>query len=552
MRRYWGIPNYCLTLLLLSLIFHAVCAQTADVLEATVSMEDVLRDKASSDGRVLARLTVGAKLFAVRAATPGWYLVKRINGQTPVGYLRAKSLKLSKSTDKERGASKLNALSGAVIVDLPAEKNSLYGQRTNASINHCKAALFCPDINDVFVTLNDNIEKLVKGKFEKTLDWERRRTTAAKEIQFGPSRNLSEKLYFFYDYLPRSPVPTEWEYDADREIWNISFEIRSEGDRACIPVMSPGYGTEFCLVVGQERPVSGNMTIAMSPSKAKLIDKKMQLAFGGHLVEPFVRADGIFFKLEDIVGINPMTGEYWKAHVEPVRPTVVPTPIPLVTSESELSEIDVLRRQLIRDPGNAVAFVTLGKKFLASQEHDNAMRSLMIALDWDSRSIEAHLALAEVYFTKSDTTQALKHLDAVLADDPQNKHALKLKELILAPKIAEKADNVEALIARPLEGDWRMSLQSSKQQYDVSMSIFRAKSKFKGYIVFANNSRTRVFDVSYKPAGSLKFEVSLDAGVLRNGKMKFSGHYNGVGITGTMVIQQGPFREEVIFKSVVR
>ncbi|NOT46720.1 MAG: tetratricopeptide repeat protein [Acidobacteria bacterium] len=544
--------TFGIVLVLYLLFYLAIHAQSSQPLEARVVKNAALRVSASENGKVITRLAIGTRLLVIPSVTPGWFVVRLKDRKSTAGFLHGNFIKLESNSslhpDRQNALGNSDFSSKAVILDVGPEKKDVQQQGRNnrpAGSNYCKSSLFCPDIEEVFTTLVENENKLIKGKFEKTADWERRRANLGKETAIG-THNLTEKIYFLYDYLPKSPVPTEWEYDADREMWNFEFQIEYRGASTCIPVLSPKSGTQFCLIVAGGSPLSKNASMAMTPAKASQNDKSIQLAFGGYLVEPFVSLDGIFFKLEDLVGVNLSTGEHWKVNLVP--PAVLQSqPVSPLEPFSERSEIDSLKRQLIKDPQNAHAFVDLGKKFLATNDLDNAIRAFSQAIEWDSNSFDAQFGLAKTYSARGETTKAIEHLDIILSKNSDNKEAFELKESITDS--TGRPANI--LVAKPLEGKWNMILQSGTQNYPVELSIFRDKSKLKGALVIGN-ARTKVFNLYRGTTGDLRFEVSANTSYFQRVKLRFYGTYDGFSIAGNMTILQGLFEERAALNSLPR
>ncbi len=527
----------------------AIRAQYPDYQNAVVIKNDPIRTAPSVRGKVLARPRIGTQVMVTPALTPGWYLVKLPVSQIVVGFIHGKSLRLS-GLDSGKAPAKIT------VLDLDAEKTRqiAVNPQKPSGTNYCKLSLFCPDIVDVQTAIFENRAKLIKGKFEKTADWEKRRATLQREIPLGNSRNLSEKLYFFYDYSLRSPVPTEWEYDADRESWTLSFEVKREGGRTYIPVFSPRTGLEFYLIISGDKLASSKALISMTPAKAAANDKKIELAFGGRVVEPLPDGDAasseIHFSLEDIIGINPATGEYWKATIE-TQPTPKVSQFEPTNTTRPVSEIDALKRELIRDPQNASAFVRLGQKYIAAADLTLAIESFNYALLWDPSLIDAQIGLARSHMLKGDHRTAQYHIDKALAINEQNTEALTLKRLVSDPvPLLSDQSSTSPPSAKPLEGEWKMTLQLSGETLQMTLSILRVGSKLKGVLNTPNHGSSKMFDIRQQGKGGLNFEVSEKIGFFSSAKLKFAGVYDGFQITGQALFQSGTYKGSGDFNSV--
>ena len=216
------------------------------------------------------------------------------------------------------------------------------------------------------------------------------------------SHNLSEKLYFFYDYLPKSPVPTEWAYDADREVWTLDFETRNQGkNNTSISVFSPSTGQSFCLLIPRERLLNSRALISMTPSKAAANDKKIELAFGGHLAEPFLAGtdpgECLYFNLEDIVGVNTVTGEYWKASFDATVPE----------QKNPQSGVTPIRSHAPDTIASVWSLYGTGK------DDEEAKVMLSRILERRPNESEALLILGKILTRQGDSTEALPPLHSV-------------------------------------------------------------------------------------------------------------------------------------------
>jgi hypothetical protein len=527
--RFFAFTGILIPFVVTSGIAQAIAPEGAVVLKT-----DALRAGPSAKTKIVAAVKPGTKLIVRPALTaPGWYAVT-ILGRPPVeGFLRGESMKF---------------LDG---ISVPGPNKKPVAAQSKP--NYCKGGIFCPDIEDIFLLLADNAEKLTKGKFEKTVDWERRRANLGKEFQIGGSHNLSEKLYIFYDYLPRSPVPTEWEYDADKEIWQIGFEVRPQIADACIPVLSPASATELCLYIPRSQAPSRPVTIKMSPSEAAVNDKKIQLAFGGRVVEPYRASMGVHFSLEDIVAINPETGKIWKVHSSPpllaADSDIPKSPQILSTPESPaLSKVESLKRDLIKRPDNAEAFYLMGSELLRGEKFSEAIEAFTVAMDWKPGYSSAQVGLARAHLAAGNIDEALKNIDRVLASDANNAEATAIRESI-APR-PSATPVVKAVVKRSLEGLWDLSLQSGQQSVPVTLYVSKKKSKFEGQLSRLNTTLSNSFEIRTGPADSIQFEAKVSLDYFRTAKIKFTGTFDGLSLTGQGIVQSGRSVETITIKSV--
>ncbi len=71
--------------------------------------------------------------------------------------------------------------------------------------------------------LLDNRNKFQKGKFEKTIDWEKRKSAILREIKLKDGKTTADKLYFLYEQGTLTQNLNDPDYDADKELWTLSL-----------------------------------------------------------------------------------------------------------------------------------------------------------------------------------------------------------------------------------------------------------------------------------------------------------------------------------------
>ncbi|MFS8063982.1 MAG: hypothetical protein ACMG5Z_05275 [Luteimonas sp.] len=189
--------------------------------------------------------------------------------------------------------------------------------------NLCSTALFCPDIGEIQSLLIGNNDKLLKGKFEKTVDWERRRLHVLEDIHLANGKNLGGEMIFLYEQGTGSLTNHDASYDADTEMWTFPLTFRNVRSNTCVPMFGPKSGGVFCLVVPQDLANINVAHVSMPPSVAAANDGKIQLAFIGRLTAPYIWTGdysvrdiltGLHFDLNEVVCLNPKTGQRWKVN----------------------------------------------------------------------------------------------------------------------------------------------------------------------------------------------------------------------------------------------
>ena len=94
--------------------------------------------------------------------------------------------------------------------------------------------------------------------------------------------------------------------------------------------------------------------------------------------------------------------------------------------QRDLDAIASLRRAVFLSPYEAEAHLYLGRAYLRSGRIDEAIDALKISI-WSEDAIDAHLVLAEAYFTR-DEEAARSELEWILKADPNNGEARRLLE----------------------------------------------------------------------------------------------------------------------------
>jgi hypothetical protein len=292
-----------------------------------VSSEYLLESPRASSPST-ASVSIGDKVTVLKSATPGWYSAYLTSDPSKYGYIRASSVGTRQALTRVLESSAANDKATPrppkeVILD--DSQDSALAAKTRSPIlasNQCVTTLFCPDPEEIYIALLDNQAKFEKGKFEKTVDWEKRRAMVLNQISLGPGRTLGDRMTFLYEVGTGSLEPREMQYNADRELWTVPVELRVSGDQKCVPLFGPKYGRIVCLVFGIETTLSRELIVSMPPLVAAANDNKLQLAFVGRIRAPYVWnnagtriqdvLNGIYFELEEIVCINPKSGQRWK------------------------------------------------------------------------------------------------------------------------------------------------------------------------------------------------------------------------------------------------
>ncbi len=307
-------------------------AQTNKVRTVVVIVEiEALREQPNKDSSPLRIVSKGVKLRVLPATGhPGWYFGNEI-GTTFYGYIHGNSIGTSAQLTKQTANKKHPAVTSAkvqapkyIILDVgpePPEAAKTAKPKPTTFKNQCQPPIFCPDIGDIDNTFNESEEKFSKGKFEKTIEWEKRMENVLSSIKLGETHTASEKMYFPYEQGTGELTSAEAVYDADKEIWTFPVNFFQFGDNTCLPLSSGATGGLYCLVVLQRLGSISNIYVPMTTQIAAANNEKLQLTFVGKIVRPFrwsstkeVRGinQGIYFDLEEIICLNPKSGQRWK------------------------------------------------------------------------------------------------------------------------------------------------------------------------------------------------------------------------------------------------
>jgi len=176
---------------------------------------------------------------------------------------------------------------------------------------------FCPDPGEIQAILLENNDKLSKGKFEKTADWESRKLHLLDEILLSDDFTMGSGMTFLYVPGTASREEVEPSYDADKEQWSFGLHLHAGPDTTtCLPVVSRRSKNVICLVVLTDLSKVTSALVDMPIADAEANDGTVQIAFLGRVIARDVYSHGFkvwgfFFDLADIVCINPTTGEMW-------------------------------------------------------------------------------------------------------------------------------------------------------------------------------------------------------------------------------------------------
>jgi hypothetical protein len=563
--RFFFINLACLLFIFLS-ESHFVFSQQIEFISAEVIVErDLLRLQPSITSPSQAVVVKGAKLkVAPSQAVSGWYLAYLEEAPTVGGYIHGNSIRLRKpqttKSTKRKTTSNNNVtvlpktiiLDDAPSLEAPKDKNQKISVNKNKSSNskttkqaetrsnYCQPPLYCPDIDQVQVALFDNTEKFQKGKFEKTADWEKRKPTILRDVKLAGGYSAADKIYFLYDLETGASAYGGANYDADKEQWSFILKFQETSDGTCLPIMSQGSGQMLCLTTQRKMGANLEAFVSMPPPVAAANENKLQVAFVGKIIEPYLWSSqktssrdissGIYFNLEEIICINPQTGQRWKINiptkVENSPKTSRETQNEITPSEEEIKE--QLKREIIKDPMNAKAHLELGTLYFKRSDYDNAISSLKTSLTWNNRLIDAAILLSRIYFIRDDCQQAKDYTKTALEIDSQNQDALNFKKLIDA--ICSKTtvnptatvNNTSSALSENLdkeqsssinekhltfEGQWKISIIDQNQTIPFTLSIEKNGKKYKAFLINNSSQYSKSFEVKLK-GKSFKFKTS--------------------------------------------
>lgn len=357
--------------------------QLSEPISAVVIVErESLRGKPSITATSQAVVTKGAKLKVVPdEATKGWYLAYLEDSPSVYGYIYGNSIKIVKSQKTQESKAKS-------ISKLAPTRS-----------NYCQSPLYCPDIGEVQVALLDNGNKFQKGKFEKTIDWEKRKSTILREIKLKDGKTTADKLYFLYEQGTLTQNLNDPDYDADKELWTFPLVFRESFNETCLPIFSQGSGQVLCLIVKKKLGTELKAFVSMPPSLASANEKNLQIVFVGKIVEPYLWTNdtssigevlsGIHFELEEIICLNPKTGQRWKVDI-PTKAENTSKIIDNTKDEVALSDnaaLEQFKKTLVTDSMNAEAFLGMGKIYRRRGDYDLAIFNLKTAILWNDKLI---------------------------------------------------------------------------------------------------------------------------------------------------------------------
>ena len=509
------------------------CQGIADAV--VIAEKGILRKQPNQKATIVATLTKGAKLKVTPSSiSRGWYLV--IFNPSISGYVHGNSIRL--------------ILAGSKTPDLPKNTTVVRSEQKVLAqpSNFCKPPLYCPDIDEVQVALFDNLEKAKKGKFEKTADWEKRKKTILTEMPLRGGYTAANKMYFLYDYGVGAFTYDEATYDADKEVWAISLDFRNTDNRTCVPVFSANSGQILCLILSKELKEK-NVYVPMTPSVASLNNKKINIAFVGKVIEPYIWSNagtkvqdiisGIHFELEDIVCISPQTGQQWKVNF----PTSKETHSPNSNSNDEI--LIEANRQLIVDPMNAQAHVNLGKVFMERREYEKAVSSFKTAINWNPNLTEAFTELGKAYLVQRQFEKALQSANSALEIDNTNEDARVLKSLaeglikdtVVVTKPSEQANIAPEIVKTPrnFEGQWGMVLAHQNEKHMFTLNISKKGTKYKGFLTDSKNNSSKEFDVKFD-GRKFKFNLSWIVNYVQKANAQVEGIFDGFTLTSTFKV----------------
>ena len=95
----------------------------------------------------------------------------------------------------------------------------------------------------------------------------------------------------------------------------------------------------------------------------------------------------------------------------------------LYKTGSDDEAITILSKILVSEPMNAETYLLIGNIVLRRGDLDQAAANFKTALFWNSRLIDAHIALGKIFLSKRDCLQAKNYLASALAVDAENQDA---------------------------------------------------------------------------------------------------------------------------------
>ena len=564
--------------ILVTFVFeNNISAQQIETVPAIVIVQrDFLRSQPSKYGRSEAIVVKGAKLKVIPSATKGWYFAYLEEAPSVGGYIHGNSIKLLKSQNSSRPKKQALPKTNTIIVpkDLPkgimldktptldtdiksSNNTSKNNDRTIAKKNYCQTSFYCPDIDEVQVVLFENKEKFEKGKFEKTADWEKRKAVTLNTIKLNNDKTAGETLYFLANDF------NEPEYNADKELWTFDLKFRELYNETCLPIISPNTGQEFCLIVSSKLETKGKVSVSMPTTVAKANNNKIQIAFVGKIVEPYIWLNdyspikdirsGIYFDLQEIICLNPKTGQSWKIN-NPIidNKALNKSNISKDEVKTDDEELQIFRRMLILDPKDAEAYLGMGKIYSRQEKYDEAISSLKTALFWNFNLIEAHIELGKIYLKKGECLDAKNYSQSALQVDSQNESAIELKKIvekcfnkpnnsIPKPIINEIKSEITNEHAEPInsyrsfENAWQMTLSNQKETLLFTFTIFRTGKKYKGFITDSKGQSTKTVTIKFD-GRNIKFEVSGTTNFYQKVIIKVEGTYSENSINAKMYL----------------
>jgi outer membrane protein assembly factor BamB len=200
--------------------------------------------------------------------------------------------------------------------------------------------------------------------------------------------------------------------------------------------MSQKTGQLFCLVTSKQFTSKFNAVVSMPPATASANNKNLQIAFVGRIIAPYTWSgtysrvkdilSGIYFSIDEIICLNPKTGQRWKVDI--------PAPAPLsevfISPPGVDSSEEDLKRQTRVNPRDGSIYLKLGKIYFAKDELDLAIVYLKTALIWDDSLIDAHSLLGEIYIRKGQCAEAKERINSALKLNDNNPAALSVKKRV--------------------------------------------------------------------------------------------------------------------------
>lgn len=299
----------------------SLSAQSGKVVTAVVIDDDVLRDGPTFGARPVQPVLRGTELKVVPSYVKGWYFGFP-SGIQITGYIHGDSIRIAGVKNMGKPKTKATPTPKIVLLDdfsapkppvLKGAPPFIPAKPKNA----CLPPNYCPDIGDVYQVLDESSSKFVKGEFEKTVDWEKRRASILNSIGLSDGKRASDEMVFLYEEGTGSFTFVTPKYDADSEKWTFPLAFSSEDAGACIPLMSEKNGHLYCLIAPKEMARLTSASVRMPPAIASINKGKLQIAFVGKILPPHLWVNGkttypaIFFELKETICLNPKTGTRW-------------------------------------------------------------------------------------------------------------------------------------------------------------------------------------------------------------------------------------------------